>query len=204
VSWFAVDDQFSRHHKVLTLLARDDGLEAVGLWALVGAWCAADTTARYTGRFRQVVVNQFTDDPRLAEHLQRVGLWEPWADPDGEIIGYQFHDWDNWNGVDARSHRSRTQTARRVHVHRLKKCDEGDHSSDCPTTDLDGHAWTCPNRKPKRVTVRNATPGRVGSGRDGKNALREEVSTDFSCAKCGTKHFTEVACPTDSDDDEPP
>ncbi len=92
--WFWVDDKFHDHHK-----ARRAGVDAVGLWALAGSWCAehredgadgfvpADVAYRWGGRKTEA----------LAEKLVEAGLWEP-ATVRGED-GWRFHDWTGPDGV---------------------------------------------------------------------------------------------------------
>jgi len=176
LSWFAVDDRFHSHQKVALLRRNPNAATAIALWTLAGSWAAGDARASLTGRVPVHVL----EDWRLPGTLDAiaalvdVGLWAC----DGAAV--IFHDWEHWNGPDAKAHRVTEQTRVRVQRTRLRKCERGEHSKDCPTFDLDGHPWVCPRRAKKdRVTPRSATPGRDGTGRDG-SGLTTSVKEDLS------------------------
>lgn len=87
MTWFFVDDHLHEHAK-----ARRAGLEAMGLWALAGSYCADNLTdgfvpvhvpARWSVRWR-----------KLAQQLVAAGLWTV-AEVGGEQ-GWLFHDWPEW------------------------------------------------------------------------------------------------------------
>jgi hypothetical protein len=88
MSWTKLDDRFWAHRKVIAL---DDNLAAIGLWALALSWVGGQLTdgfipgsaiARLTGR---------GDAEALARTLVAVGLWEK---VDG---GYRIHDFLDYN-----------------------------------------------------------------------------------------------------------
>ncbi|GAA5198639.1 hypothetical protein [Microbacterium jejuense] len=80
--WFKVDDGFHGHPKVMGL-----SLEAVGLWALTGSWCAKYLT---DGKVPEKTIRRLGGGPDLAGELYDAGLWE--ATPDG----WQFKDWADY------------------------------------------------------------------------------------------------------------
>ena len=195
MSWFAVDDAFPAHPKVQRLLDQhpDGAMPAIALWTLAGAWCCQQQTNRYTGRVPVHALRQWGDKAALtasAGLLVDVGLWVPVADSDGVLAAWEFHDWSDWNGPDARAHRNRTQTAERQRQKRWSDCRTGvKHSKDCPTQTPDGEPWECPKRAEKQArndASRDAGTGRDGTGRagTGRAHLREVVSSPEVCPIC--------------------
>jgi hypothetical protein len=178
VSWFAVDDRFWCHRKVLALRASPHYVSAVALWTLAGTWAAGQDRERWTGTVPVHVLDLFgiPASRDALDALVGVGLWEC----DGDSVA--FHDWDTWNGAGSREHRARTGAAERKHAQRLRDCAAGRHSKDCPTSDLEGQKWECPERaaKARHGASRDAGtgrdgPGRAGTGRAGKSAPTTEV-----------------------------
>lgn len=90
--WFKVDDTLHGHPK-----ARKAGLEAVGLWAVAGAYCSAYKTDGFVPEW---YVSSWRNGRKLASRLVNAkvvtptGFWEP-ATKNGEP-GWQFHDWDHF------------------------------------------------------------------------------------------------------------
>jgi len=170
VSWFAVDDRFHSHRKVLSMRRSPAYGDAVALRTLSGSWCAGQVHESLTGRIPVDVVASF-GIPGWSDALDllvKVGLWEV---PDGDAA--QFHDWEMWNCLDGKANRSREQTRVRVERYRKRQCDIGQHSKDCP-------AETCPEkvkkaRRQSTRNARNATPGRDASGRDGTGTSSTEL-----------------------------
>lgn len=169
MTWFAVDDRFHSHRKVLRLRRSDAYEPALALWLLAGTWAAGDPQATHSGVV-PIDVLATLGCPRWPDGLDAlvaVGLWES----DGESVG--FHDWQMWNGSDARHNRSAEQTRLRQVRRRMRLCDEGRHSKDCPTVDADGNPWRCPkraNNDARYAASRDAGTGRDGPGRDGKGS----------------------------------
>ena len=169
MGWHATDDRFPFHSKRLALLQFAVHDSAMALWSLAGPWCSAQDANSLTGFVPAHMVAAFgtQNAQEAAQALVDVGLWEV---TEG---GYRFHDWGHWNGPEARQNRSKEQTRKRTHATRLRKCEAGTHSKDCPTTDLDGEPWACPRRVARDaktapstgVSARSATPGRAGTGR---------------------------------------
>lgn len=175
MSWFAVDDRFHSHRKVLRLRSAHSVHYATGLalWTLAGTWACGQDVERFTGRVPVDVLSSFgVPDWRGAlDALVLVGLWTC----DGEVVA--FHDWDAWNGTGSFEHRSRHATAMRTRATRIRKCESGQHSKDCPTVDLEDNPRDCPRRVERdRVAPRSATSGRAGTGRDGKGSPRDTTN----------------------------
>jgi hypothetical protein len=158
VAWFAVDDRFWSHRKIMKMRRSPAYAEAVALWVLAGSWCCSQDGERFSGKVPLDVVASF-GVPGWRDGLDLlvdVGLFEV---PDGECAA--FHDWDAWNGVGGKEYRSKEQARIRQQNHRLKKCQNGTHSKDCPPE-------TCPKklaRRSRHTASRDTGSGRAGSGR---------------------------------------
>ena len=168
VSWFAADDRFATHPKVLKLRKNPAHDSAIALWTLAGTWCASQPAHSLTGFVPLDVIDGFgmAEPVAAAQALTDVGLWE---NSDG---GWLFHDWSQWNGPEARKNRSREQTRARQQAKRLRDCEAGVHSQNCPTHDAGGEPWSCPRRAQKAAaadfkSARNAASRDAGTGRDG-------------------------------------
>lgn len=160
MSWFAVDDKFHSHRKVLRLRREPEYPTAVALWTLAGSWCTSQEQERFTGVLPLDALATFglPDWYSAAEKLVSVGLWEH---VDDEHI--RFHDWDDWNGIGGKEYRSKEQARLRQQAHRKRKCDDGQHDRHCPND-------TCPKKLAQTASnggSRDPGPGRAGSGRDG-------------------------------------
>ena len=103
MSWFAVDDRFHSHRKVASLRRGSHFECAVTVWTLAGSWCCADEAARDTGVVPQDVIAGFgVRDWELAvKELDRVKLFHL----DEATDSVAFHDWDYWNGPNAKTKR---------------------------------------------------------------------------------------------------
>lgn len=85
--WFKVDDDLWSHPKVEAA-----GLEAMGLWLLVGSYCGRYLT---DGLVPASAPRKMGDEGnKLASRLVRSGLWEDTGDEDKP---WRFHDWLNYN-----------------------------------------------------------------------------------------------------------
>lgn len=169
MSWFAVDDRFHNHRKVLRLRRKPEYPTALALWTLAGSWCTAQEQERFTGVVPLDVLDTFglPDWFAATEALIEVELWE--RSDDDHV---RFHDWDDWNGIGGKEYRSKEQARLRQQAHRKRKCDAGQHDRHCP-------AETCSKRnggsrdakQTQRTDVRmeagNAGSRDPGSGRDG-------------------------------------
>lgn len=170
MSWFAVDDKFHNHRKVLRLRRSKHYSTALALWTLAGSWCTAQEQERFTGQVPLDVLATFglPDWFEATEALVNVTLWER---PDDEHI--DFHDWDEWNGIGGKEYRSKEQTRLRQQAHRKKKCDSGKHDRHCPSE-------TCPKKADKEAGnggSRDPGSGRVGTGRVGTSAESKATPT---------------------------
>lgn len=93
--WFKVDDKMHDHPKVQRILETygDEGLAAMGLWALAGSWCGDQMSDGFISGF--VLRRWHTDWQRIAAMLVDARLWEL-ADVD-ERTQHSFHDWTDYN-----------------------------------------------------------------------------------------------------------
>lgn len=165
MSWFAVDDRFPMHRKVLRLRNGHPRVygDAVALWTLAGSWACGQDVERFTGRVPVDVLETF-GLPSWRDALDALVLVGLWQIDDGDCI--VFHDWDTWNGTGSREHRSKEQAAVRQRALRLRKCRSGQHDRHCPTQDENGEPWECPKRA-GNTGSRDPGTGRAGTGRDG-------------------------------------
>ena len=114
MSWFAVDDRFPEHAKVAELRLSPHFSDAMTTWLLLGAWARSDDKARLTGMVPLAVIPAKTfgvSDWQIAvKELIRIGLWD--EGPEGFVV---IHDWDDWNGPDAKARRlEKRQEADRI------------------------------------------------------------------------------------------
>lgn len=170
MSWFAVDDRFHNHQKVLRLRRKGSQqyAQAVALWVLAGSWACSQDQERWTGQVPLDVLETL-GVPRareVAKLLIDVGLWEPVP---GERPGVVFHNWAEWNGIDGKEYRSKEQARLRQQAYRLRRCQAGEHTKDCPPE-------TCPKKQAKRP--RNAALRDAGSGRDGSGGGTTDRRTE--------------------------
>ena len=137
MSWFAVDDRFPQHRKVLALRRSEHYAPAVALWTLAGAWACGQDVERFTGRVAIDVLASLgvADWQAALDALVIVGLWLS----DGESV--TFHDWDTWNGIAGREYRGKEQSRLRQHAARLRACEAGNHDRHCPTTGSSPLGW---------------------------------------------------------------
>lgn len=80
MTWFKIDDGFHGHPKVIRL-----PLEAVGLWALAGTWCADYLT---DGALPMGAMLRLGGTVELADMLVEVNLWVR------TDTGYRFREWE--------------------------------------------------------------------------------------------------------------
>jgi hypothetical protein len=111
VTWFRVDDSFSDHAKVVSLLERRNGLRAVGLWTLCGSWSSKHER---DGFVPSAMVKRHGATMAEASLLVEVGLWH---DVDG---GYQFHGWDERNPLKSALDERRNAVTERQRRHRSR------------------------------------------------------------------------------------
>lgn len=107
--YFAVDDGFHSHPKVL-----DTSLEAVGLWALAGSWCADHLT---DGIVKRAALRRVGGTVELAAELVDAGLWT--VHPEG----WRFHQWD-----ERQFTREQVEAKRAAARDRMKRIRSREHS----------------------------------------------------------------------------
>lgn len=91
--YFAVDDGFTDHPKVVDLLDCKHGKGALALWVLAGSWCQKHAR---NGVLPRSLVRRLGFADAEAAALCTVNLWHA-----HESGGYAFHDWDLHNGDGA-------------------------------------------------------------------------------------------------------
>jgi hypothetical protein len=146
MSWFATDDRFWSHRKVMRLRRSEYYAQAVAVWCLSGSWCSGDDAAKHTGHVHfDVIAGLGIRDWELGvKALVESRLFDETPDP--EVVG--FHDWELWNGPDAKTKRlERRLEADRVRqqIRRSGGLREGssrDQSTDSPTSSRDSHVRT--------------------------------------------------------------
>lgn len=159
MTWFAVDDRFWSHPKVLRLRSSPRYGDAVALWTLAGSWCAVHAWEDGIISADTLDVFGLADWPESAAALVAAGLWQR-SPAHGPASAFAFHDWPDWNGPDAKTKRidrrlaqdrerqrrrrdnlrqAERETASKQEQERIKKarwrarrCAAGEHSSDCP------------------------------------------------------------------------
>lgn len=110
--WFKVDDQFHDHRK-----AAKAGVEAVGLWALAGSWCADNLTDGFVPEY--VAVRWTPRWRTLAKRLVEAGLWTEHTH-DGEK-GWLYHEWDERQPTRAEVEADRDEARDRMALLRAKR-----------------------------------------------------------------------------------
>lgn len=104
--WFKLDDRWHSHRKVIPL-----SLEARGLWATLGSWCAEQLNG---GHVPHDVCKHFGGKRgvKLALELVNAGLW---VECEG---GHKFHDWAVHQPSKEAVLARKQATLERVHRHR--------------------------------------------------------------------------------------
>ena len=103
--WFKVDDKLHDHEK-----ARKAGVQAMGLWALAGSWCADNLKDGFVPE--GVPIRWARNYRALAALLVKAGLWSE-AVKDGEK-GWLFHDWLKYQPSAAKVRKERAEAADRM------------------------------------------------------------------------------------------
>lgn len=112
MSWFKVCDSFHSHPKVKAIPIRRRA-HRVGVWTLVGNWCAQHET---DGVAPIDVTREYGASTSDVECLVSVGLWE-------KIEGgrIRFHDWADYQPTSDKLAKQREKTAKKVADWRAKK-----------------------------------------------------------------------------------
>lgn len=176
MSWFAVDDRFPDHRKVVRLRRSGHYPEALALWLVAGCWAARDPEANIDGRvpIDVLATSGITGWQDALDALTAVELWSC----DGEDV--VFHDWSDWNGPMAKAHRATEQSRLRKIRYRMQKCRDGRHDRHCPTVDEAGDPWSCPKREKRGNAgsrAGNVPPG-TGTGTGTGTGSSTEATTE--------------------------
>lgn len=108
---FSVDDTFHGHPK-----AREVGLEAIGLWAVSGS---NSMCYKLDGIVPDWFVSSWPRGRILARKLVSAGLWI--TVDDGDVKGWRFHDWDDYQPLSEEIERQREMSRERSRRRRAKK-----------------------------------------------------------------------------------
>lgn len=119
MTWFRIDDGFHGHPKVVEL-----SLEAVGLWALSGSWCAQYLT---DGFISARTVRRFGGSSEATSELVSSGLWIETDD------GWQFKDWSDYQPMKEEVEAERS--AARERMKRVRAAKKGVTSPDVRPND---------------------------------------------------------------------
>jgi hypothetical protein len=142
--YFAVDDAFHSHPKVMALRAGSYEAEALAVWAKAGSWCNAGLT---DGRIPRYVVEGLLRKNALkaAAELVRVGLWHETGD------GWVFHQWDHHQFTAEERKAKRSEARERMrNVRREKNGTFVDSSRE--------RSQSVRANKPRTFTERSSTP----------------------------------------------
>lgn len=112
IPWFKVDDTLHSHPKV-----RRAGAAAVGVWATAGSFCMAYKTDGWVPAY--YLDGWGKTGPTSARRLVECGLWEV-AERDGEM-GYQFHDWEDYQPSSDEIEKDREAARKRQQEHRERR-----------------------------------------------------------------------------------
>lgn len=128
--YFAVDDRFHTHRKVMKLRRSESYCQAIALWTMAGSWCCAQERERDTGVIPIDVLASFgiPSWQQAMDALVLAGLWELCDDCGDDAV--QFHDWDHWNvpgAAERRLEESRSKTRDRVRRHRERQRAEAEN-----------------------------------------------------------------------------
>jgi hypothetical protein len=137
VTWFKVDDGLPASRKVLSI-PRAKRCQAMGLWALAGAWCSGELT---DGRLPGYMVAELGGTKALARVLIEAGLWvESGSD-------YVFHDWDEYQPTSEDVKLKRKKNAERLALWREKN-KAGNAVGNAVTDDVSNDGETQPPTRP--------------------------------------------------------
>lgn len=152
--WFRVDDGFHGHPKVADL-----SLEAVGLWALAGSWCAQYLT---DGFVSERTLRRLGGSAELGGELASAGLW------DLNEGGWQFKDWTDYQPSKAEVEAERDAARERMKkVRAAKKGARGSSEVQANNTRTFGRSSeevrSAPPSPtlPTLVTSKEVTPSRI-------------------------------------------
>lgn len=104
--WYRVDDAFATNKKVLRIPLKRR-CAAVGLWTLVGTWCAQELT---DGHVPDYVIEGFGGTKRMVDDLVSAELWQPLPS------GYLYPNWGTYQPL-----RSETEGKRAAARERMRR-----------------------------------------------------------------------------------
>lgn len=143
MTWFRIDDGFHGHPKVVEL-----SLEAVGLWALAGSWCAQYLT---DGLVSARTVRRFGASDEATTELVDADLWIEVED------GWLFKDWSDYQPMKEEVEAERSAARERMKRVRAKK--KGVTSPDVRPNDLGTTSGRSPDGSEEvRVTPPDQLP----------------------------------------------
>ena len=135
MAWFKMDDQLYGHKKT-----RRAGVEAMGLWAICGAWSAAHGEDGFVPDY--VAAGFSGKSGQYAVRLVRAGFWSE-ATKDGDT-GWQFHDWSEYQPTAEQQQSKRDQWRERQRAARSRRHESPDSHADVtrdtPETHGESHA----------------------------------------------------------------
>ena len=106
MAWVRLDDQFDSHPK--TLIAWSASPVSVGLWPQAASWAARyQTDGHVTAEFVVGLMPARRQRDQATAALVDAGLWVP------NGTGWQFHDWEVYNGTRAEIEARRQADRRR-------------------------------------------------------------------------------------------
>lgn len=106
MTWFKVDDGFAGHPKIDALLKHPRGLEALGVWVVMGSWCARNLTNGHVPTPSLLPVAG-KKSRSLAGVLVEFGLWEV------RDNGWVYRDWTVYQPTREHVHSERAKAAER-------------------------------------------------------------------------------------------
>ena len=107
--WFKVDDGLYDHPKWMDLPPA-----AQALWVNAGSWAGRNLT---DGWVSPTFVRRYPSGTRSAKQLVNAHLWQEGAERDGKL-GWQFHDWLDYNPSSESVKASREANSNRKAVQR--------------------------------------------------------------------------------------
>ena len=172
--WFRVDDGFSTNKKVLRI-PRGRRAAAVGLWTLMGSWCARELT---DGCFDSFMVEEIGGTQRQADDLVSAGLWEP------TDAGYLFPNWHEYQPTREDTEAKRDAARERMRTLRERSREQRENtartSQEVPTSRPD------PTRPDPVVPTELLRPptGDVGAHRADRPRWRGSRESAASSPQC--------------------
>jgi hypothetical protein len=162
MTYFAVDDRFHTHRKVMKLRRSECFSQAIALWTLAGSWCCAQERERQTGVVPYDVLASLgiPSWQQAMEALILAGLWDLEA---GEDEAIRFHEWDHWNvpgAAERRLEEAREKGRERVRRHRERQRE----SAETPRSEAMERVGNVTPDVTQRLSDDSLGKGRAGQG----------------------------------------